>query len=56
MIGNIRAEQKRLEGKFFAEQADFEKKAAELYKKDPKQASDIITKHIDDYMTQVDKD
>ncbi|MFC2594323.1 MAG: dipeptidase, partial [Fretibacterium sp.] len=33
MIEDIRAEQKRLEGKFFAEQADFEKKAAELYKK-----------------------
>ena len=56
MIGDIRAEQKRLEGKFFAEQADFEKKAAELYKKDPKKASEMITKHVDDYMTQVDKD
>ena len=56
MIEDIRAEQKRLEGKFFAEQADFEKKAAELYKKDPKKASEMITKHVGDYMTQLDKD
>lgn len=56
MIGDIRAEQKRLEGKFFSEQADFEKKAAELYKKDPKKASEMITKHVNGYMEEVHKD
>ena len=56
MIKDIRAEQERLEGKFFAEQADFEKKAAELYKKDPKKGVEMITDHVNAYMTEVDKD
>ena len=56
MIGDIRGEQKRLEGKFFAEQAEFEKKAAELYNKNPRKASELITEHVNDYMNQVHKD
>ncbi len=56
MIRDVRAEQQRFEGKFFAEQADFEKKAAALYKKDPKKASEMITDHVNAYMQEVDKD
>jgi dipeptidase len=55
MIRDIKAEQNRLEGKFFAAQPDFEKKTAELYKKDPKKAVSAITDYVNAAMTEVDK-
>ncbi|MDR2179066.1 MAG: C69 family dipeptidase [Synergistaceae bacterium] len=56
IIEDIRAEQRRLEEKFFAAQPEFEKKAADLYKKDPKKAQEMVTQYVNDTMTEVDKD
>lgn len=56
MIKDIRAEQQRLEGKFFAAQPDFEKKALDEYKKDPKKAADMITDYVNDNMKEVHRD
>jgi dipeptidase len=55
MIRDIRAEQQRLEGKFFAAQPAFEKQTAELYKRDRRRASDAITNYVNAAMTEVDK-
>jgi dipeptidase len=56
MIKDIRAEQQRLEGKFFAAQADFERRAADLYRRNPDQGLDMITEYVNKAMTEVDTD
>jgi dipeptidase len=56
IIRDIRAEQERLEGKFFTAQPGFEKETAELYKTDPAKAIDSITNYVNASMTEVDKD
>jgi dipeptidase len=56
IIRDIRAEQERLEGKFFAAQPEFEKKASDLYKKDPKKAAEMITQYVNETMNEVDRD
>jgi dipeptidase len=49
MIQDIKAKRATLEGKFLADQAEIEKQAVELYKKDPAAAR----KFINDYSNQV---
>lgn len=56
MIKDIRAEQERLEGKFFAAQADFERRAADLYRRNPEQGLDMITEYVNKAMEEVDRD
>lgn len=56
IIKDINAEQARIEGKFFADQAEVEKKAADLYKADPAKAVAFISDYTYDNMEMVQND
>jgi dipeptidase len=53
---DIKAEQQRLEGKFFAAQADFERWAADVYRRDPERGLAMITDYTNNAMNEVDRD
>jgi dipeptidase len=46
---------KKFEEKAFAEQKEIENKAVELFKKDPDQAKEMLTKHCNDWMKELVK-